>query len=532
MKSISCKIKEYIQPFERNLAIQELSIVAGNKPIANGKGANFTVKTTTQVKKLIERLAYWESVTSNSTSQVTIQSQREATINVVRNGIDLETLKATLPFADEIPLPNRRCLRYGTHGIHEYRGKFFPQLVRSLINISGTQKGGIVVDPMSGSGTTIVEANLIGCKGLGLDMNPLSVFIGNTKCELLNANPSLLRSAYLKVREIVLKPESRNVTELKYFSTLPEKDQEYLRNWFSKEVLQGLDDIIEAILSVKYKPAKNLMLVSLSNIIRSVSWQKNDDLRVRKEIRLDVEIDPKKEFLEELARSIRAVLAFLYQNGNAKNIEYNVANGDARKCNESWIKYKAKVDVVITSPPYATALPYLDTDRLSLIYLGLLPRPEHRKHDYFMIGNREINESLRKNYLSRLENNHHELPESIHALIKNIEKKNKGTDIGFRRRNLPALLAKYFFDMREVLTSVYEILKPGGIAYFVVGNNHTIAGGDRIDIWTADLLADIALMLKFKIKESIPMEMLVSRDIFKKNASESEKILVFQKPHK
>ena len=423
-------------------------------------------------------------------------------------------------------------MRYGTHGIHEYRGKFFPQLVRSLINISGTQKGGIVADPMSGSGTTIVEANLIGCKGLGLDMNPLSVFIGNSKCELLTANPRLLKSAYLKVRDHVLKPESRRDVKLKYFLTLPDKDQEYLKNWFSKEVLEGLDDIVQALLTVKYKPARNLMWVSLSNIIRSVSWQKNDDLRVRKEIRLDVEIDPKREFLEELARSIRAILAFLYQNGEMKNIEYNVSRGDARKCNESWIKYKAKVDVVITSPPYATALPYLDTDRLSLIYLGLLPRPEHRSHDYFMIGNREINERLRKNYLSRLENSYHELPESIHTLIKKIEKKNKGTDIGFRRRNLPALLAKYFFDMREVLTSVYEVLKPGGNAYFVVGNNHTIAGGDRIDIWTADLLADIASILKFNVKESIPMEMLVSRDIFKKNASESEKILVFEKSYK
>jgi site-specific DNA-methyltransferase (cytosine-N4-specific) len=529
MKSITCKIKEYIQPFERNLAIQELSIVAGNKP--KGKGANFTVKTNTHVKKLIESLAYWESVTSNSASQITIQSLREATVNIVRNGIDFETLKASLPFVDEIPLPNRRCLRYGTHGIHEYRGKFFPQLVRSLINISGTQKGGIVADPMSGSGTTIVEANLIGCKGLGLDMNPLSVFIGNTKCELLNADPSLLKSAYLKVRKIVLEPEQRNGKELIYFVSLPAKDQEYLTNWFSKEVLHGLDDIVQAITAIKYKPAQNLMWVSLSNIIRSVSWQKNDDLRVRKELRLDIEIDPKKEFLEELARSIRAILAFLYQKGNVKSIEYNVTNGDARKCCASWIKYKAKVDVVITSPPYATALPYLDTDRLSLIYLGLLQRPEHRSHDHFMIGNREINESLRKEYLSRLENNYSELPKSIHALIKKIEKKNYGTDIGFRRRNLPALLAKYFFDMHEVLASVYEVLKPGGMAYFVVGNNHTIAGGERIDIWTADLLADIASTLKFNVKESISMEMLVSRDIFKKNASDSEKILVFQKPN-
>jgi site-specific DNA-methyltransferase (cytosine-N4-specific) len=294
--------------------------------------------------------------------------------------------------------------------------------------------------------------------------------------------------------------------------------------------LQGLDDIVSTIQDVKYIPARNLMWVALSNILRSVSWQKEDDLRVRKEVRLDIEIDPKKEFLEELGRSIRAILAFLYQEGPGSKLEYNISNGDARACAKEWKKYKGKVDAVITSPPYATALPYLDTDRLSLCYLGLLPRPEHRNRDILMIGNREVTEGLRHSYILSLNKRKADLPNSIHLLIKKIEKKNAGTDAGFRRRNLPALLAKYFLDMREVLANVYDCLKPGATAYFVVGNNHTIAGGERIDIWTADLLTDIAAMLNFEIKKSIPMEMLVSRDIFKKNASASEKILVFQKP--
>jgi site-specific DNA-methyltransferase (cytosine-N4-specific) len=489
----------------------------------------YLVETNWQAEKLAERLAYWETVASKSSSFITTQSLRESTVNVVRNGIDLNALKKTLPFKDEVPLPNRRCLRYGTHGVHEYRGKFFPQLVRSLINISGTGPDGVVADPMSGSGTTVAEAKLLGCRGLGLDMNPLSVFIGNTKSELLSADPAKLKAAYIQVREAVLKPEEQGQAALTYLASLPKEDQEYLENWFDKNVLIGLDDIAQILETVKYQPAKNLMWVALSNILRSVSWQKEADLRVRREVRLDIEIDPKKEFLEELARSIRALLAFLYQNGPIKSIEHSITNGDARRCGDIWGEYKGLVDVVITSPPYATALPYLDTDRLSLCYLGLLPRPEHRTHDQKMIGNREVTKRLRDEYLARLKSEGNTLPRSVHELIQKIEKLNEGTDAGFRRLNLPALLSKYFFDMQDVLSGVHKTLKPGGLAYVVVGNNHTIAGGERVDIWTTNLLTDIASQLDFDIQEPISMDMLVSRDIFKKNAMTSESILVFQK---
>ena len=160
------------------------------------------------------------------------------------------------------------------------------------------------------------------------------------------------------------------------------------------------------------------MSVALSNILRRVSWQKNDDLRVRKEVRLDAEIDPKKEFLEEISRSIRAVLAFLFQNGPVNCPQFDVTEGDARQCGKIW--GANTVDVVITSPPYATALPYLDTDRLSLCYLGLLPRPEHRARDQHMIGNREISEGLRRQYWEHFLINEASIPERVQSLIHRI----------------------------------------------------------------------------------------------------------------
>ena len=528
-KNVVLRMKSYIQPFERELALREVRAL-GHAELVNmsdGGGNDYSLRTKTPTKVLADRLTYWESVTDEDGTKLTIQALRESTVNLVRNGIALDTLRAKLPFSESVPLPNRRCLRYGTHGIHEYRGKFFPQLVRSLINISGTQPGGIVADPMSGSGTTVVEAVLAGCIGRGLDMNPLSVLLGNVKTLLLEASSSGLESSYQQLRDELMATDTSTATTLAYFKTLPEEDQKYLASWFSDDVLQGLDDISQAIARLKDPHSVSLAKIALSNIIRSVSWQKDDDLRVRKEVRLDVEIDPKKEFLEEIGRSVRAVLAFLYQNGSLERTSFEIKEGDARKCGELW--GENSIDVVITSPPYATALPYLDTDRLSLCYLGLLPRPEHRLRDKEMIGNREVTEKIRREYWGRYEADKASLPASIVALIDKIHSLNSMAEVGFRRKNLPALLSKYFFDMKQVIESIQFTLKPGHYAFVVVGNNHTVAGGHRVEIETASLLQDIAAQVGLEVAQPLSMDMLISRDIFKGNAMGSEDIIVFRK---
>jgi len=532
--TLTCRMKPYIQPFERQLALIELASVAGSEPLPlptwNTEPIDYELVSDVPAEILADRLAYWEYIVDNQ-CYLTTQVLREATVNIVRNGISLEQIAKLVPFGQNVSLPNRRCLRYGTHGIHEYRGKFFPQLVRSLINTAKIPKQGIVADPMSGSGTTVVEAVLAECHGLGQDINPLSVLMSQTKCALLSVRPEVLIRTYQDVREKLLNSiPGCSSAKLTYFSTLPMSDQEYLVDWFSEQVLHDLDQIARVVHGLEGEPIRDLMRLSLSNIIRKVSWQKDDDLRVRKEVNVDVDIDPIKEFLEELGRAVRIVLAFLYQNQGSKLGSFDVQQGDAREAAKNWRKWLGEVDAVITSPPYATALPYLDTDRLSLYYLGLLSRTEHHKRDQFMIGNREITEKARQSYWKLFEEKKLNLPQSIVQLIEKVEQLNSKVEVGFRRRNLPSLLAKYFLDMQEVFRNMAELLKPGAPAYVVVGNNHTIAGGERVEIETANLLTDVAKIVGLDPCVHIPMEMLVSRDIFKKNAMASEVILSFRRP--
>lgn len=61
------------------------------------------------------------------------------------------------------------------NSLHEisYRACFKPQLPRFFIERL-TKPGGTVYDPFLGRGTTVIEAGLLGRRGLGCDVNPLS----------------------------------------------------------------------------------------------------------------------------------------------------------------------------------------------------------------------------------------------------------------------------------------------------------------------------------------------------------------------
>ena len=426
-------------------------------------------------------------------------------------------------------LPNRRSLRYATHGIHEYRGKFFPQLVRALMNIAQLEDSAIVLDSMCGSGTALVEARLSGRSSYGIDMNPLSVFITDAKCRALELDPAKLTVAYRKLDEAVSAPLSC-LHEPRRFASLSIHDQSYLERWFSQQAIMELDHIEEGISELPIETRmKDFYRIALSNILRRVSWQKAEDLRVRREEKDIVPGEVTRDFLKEAARSTKTVATFLAERGHTKLGEYRVFEADARQAASVLPNLEGKVDAVITSPPYATALPYIDTDRLSLIYLGLLPREQHNARDAMMIGNREISRKNRTSYWASYEENRTILPEKTRALIEQINQLNNDGPAGFRRKNLSALLAKYFIDMRQAMQELFSLLRTGGSMFLVVGSNRTTAGGRSLEINTPDHLAEIAGGIGFRKAEDTPMEMLVSRNIFKKNAITSENILRFEK---
>ena len=529
---ITCRIKPHIQPFERELAVKELNaLTVGSVTALDGdtnSASNFQVDPTNDARRLRRRLAYWHSV-GKEKMQLTMQIRAEATQRIAQLNSQLETSLSNVPAIVPSHLPNRRYLRYGTHGIHEYRGKFFPQLVPALMNIADLPSDAVVVDPMCGSGTTLVESRLSGRVSHGFDMNPLSVFISKAKCAALAIDHGDLIASSRNLIRIVEGQHSDRASSY-VFDSLGDGDQQYLKRWFPQHVIEELDRIAFAIDQLQTNSAiKGLYKVAFSNILRKVSLQKNEDLRVRREEKRLLDGQATSLFVKEADRTTSLVVAFLAERGKSDLGAYSVCEGDARDLIGIEPGLEGKVDAVITSPPYATALPYLETDRLSLIYLGLLPRDRHRKREEFMIGTREVSPSTRAAFWAQFEEQKSLLPLDTRELIESIDSLNKEFPAGFRRMNLSALLSKYFFDMREVIRQLFRLLRPNGSMFLVVGSNHTRAGQIHIDIETPRHLSLIACDIGFEVIGAIPMEMLPSRTIYKKNAINSECLIELKK---
>jgi len=424
--------------------------------------------------------------------------------------------------------PNKtRDIRYLTHSFHEYKGRFYPQLAKAFMNYAGIKKGDTVLDPFCGSGTTLVESFLFGANAIGVDINPIAFLLAKAK-----VNSILLKQKDLSIVKKVFKtlPNDSGWEKIKICHHKEYLDVEYLIKWFPENTLKKIIYIQEIIKELPKESYKLFSKVVLSNLLRDYSFQDPTQLRIRR--RQDT---PPENLIEVFIKNLYEQIENLesFQVLNHFELSSTVVNylGDVRTLMKSAKLEKNSVDVVITSPPYATALPYVDTDRLSLFAFGYTNKNNFRKLEECLIGNREITKSKRVILDRELERNFEKsvLPNEIILLLKRIYLLNKVANVGFRRKNTAALLYKYFLDMHEGMNQVSKVLKKNKYAFFVVGNNRTTAGTETINIPTDDFIGLIAQANNFKLIEKINMTVQQSYMIHSKNSIDKESILVLQK---
>ena len=160
-----------------------------------------------------------------------------------------------------------------THGFHKYPAKFIPQIPGWAIKrYLGDEKGKFVLDPFSGSGTTLVESSISGHFSIGIDIDPLSVLIAKVKTTPLNIPLLNQVITWLKA------------TLLKYNGPLFTPECTTLDHWFPSESIVSLSiirSIIELIpdsfgLSEDIKDIYDFLIICFSSIIRRVSFADNE----------------------------------------------------------------------------------------------------------------------------------------------------------------------------------------------------------------------------------------------------------------
>jgi len=212
--------------------------------------------------------------------------------------------------------------QYLTHWIYPYKGKFHPQMIRSLLNIIGAEPDDTILDPFVGSGTAAVETQLLGINCVAIDISPLCILISKVKTESIEVLDQILEHGQS------IAPSTRKLSQSALFTEITVEDihDEKVRNFYKMAEMIALSDE-----SRRHKDFSKSYHLNIERMTKSVA-----DFKAVRE-------------------------RFGLQLGKVK-----IEQGNARALSLP----DESIDGIITSPPYSIALNYVANDAHALKALG------------------------------------------------------------------------------------------------------------------------------------------------------------------
>ena len=261
---------------------------------------------------------------------------------------------------------------YLGHDLHPYPAKFIPQLPANLISALSLP-GETVWDPFGGSGTTALEALLLGRQAISTDINPLASLVTAAKTTALTPEQHDVLGALQRRFELLLQSSEfdrileRARTRIDaQIPEIPHRDK-----WFSPAAVRELGYIRDAISVIESPSSRVFATVALSSIILSVSYQ-DSETRYARRSREIASGDTLQAFCDALGTALRkhSPMERLLGYRRAQVFTADVRDLDAT----ADVPAQDSVDLIVTSPPYANANDYHLYHRFRIFWIGEDPR--------------------------------------------------------------------------------------------------------------------------------------------------------------
>ena len=351
-----------------------------------------------------------------------------------------------------------------THGMFKYPCKFIPEIPRWAINSFLSCKKGVIFDPFSGSGTTLLEANINGIDAYGTEIDDIAKLIIKVKTTVLDERQTnCLEQKYSELIGVISQSDAK--------AFRPRIDN--LEHWFCESTINELGRMKVYIDNIDDADVRDFFRLCMVSIIKRVS--NADDTSPKPYVSGKVKkIPPTVE--KEFTSVFRRYKQMITELSGIENLgRTNIIDGDALK-----FLVPEKIDLAITSPPYINAFDYGRTMRLENLWMATLTEEKLREKKSLYVGTEKINVKKEKSELAILEKS---------SLLKSYY-----YDIVEKDEKRALIVKKFFEDMQDNLNSVYGQMNAGGKYVIVIGNS-TIR---KVNVESWKVIKEIANDIGFK----------------------------------